>query len=641
MPSTIVRYLILAVLLAFLVYPIAYVIPNAALERTAPYHVTLVDPGTRRDDVRQMIQQRTGRDLIASDTDETKMLPVEIAKTEGLPEAIEWNQAIRELGGSARIEGTLRPTTFYITQIVTNPFLWECFASSLIVSIGATLLTSVVTMPLAIWITRFRFAGRAILSALLLVPLILPPFVGAIGFKQMFSRFGSLNLWLMQWGVIDGPIDWLGSSGLVGLVVMEALHLYPIMYLNMSAALANVDPTLEEAARNLGSSEWTLFRRVTFPLVLPGYFAGAAIVFVWAFTDLGTPIVLGYRRVVPYQIFERLSEAETNPLGYGLVVVTLILTALMYYLARWVAGRRGVAMVAKGGIGSAGRKAGPVRTTAILVYGGVLTLFAVLPHIAVVLTAFASKWTFTPLPTEYTTDYFVLAVTHKLAGLSIRNSIVYSLASTFLDIVLGVSIAYLVARRPNWLSSVLDGLSMLPLALPGLVLAFGYLTCFQKPADWSHEMGLEWLATNLQPQKSPLLLLVIAYAMRRLPYMTRAALAGLEQTAPAFEEAAENLGATRWRVIRQILLPLIAANIVAGSILTFSFAVLEVSDSIMLAQRENYFPITKAIYMLLARPDDGPYIASAMGVLGMLLLAAALITASALLGKRMGELFRA
>jgi iron(III) transport system permease protein len=94
-------------------------------------------------------------------------------------------------------------------------------------------------------------------------------------------------------------------------------------------------------------------------------------------------------------------------------------------------------------------------------------------------------------------------------------------------------------------------------------------------------------------------------------------------------------------VMRRVVLPLIAANIVAGSIMTFSFAVLEVSDSLMLAQRDNYFPITKAIYILLARPDDGPYIASAMGVLGMALLAGALLAATAILGRRMGELFRA
>jgi iron(III) transport system permease protein len=643
MQLRVVRYLVLTVLLVFLVYPVAYIFPNALVDRTAPYHVILIDPGPRAEELYRSLKEQPGFIAPAVPAGESPRASrdVIIAREQDLPDAIARLQAVREKGATARIEGTLQPTLFYVGQIVTNPFLWECFAASLAVSLGTTALTTVITFPLAIWLTRFRFAGRGLLAALVLLPLILPPFVGAIGFKQVFSRFGSLNIWLMSAGIIDSPIDWMGGSGLSGLIVMETLHLYPIMYLNMAAALANVDPTLEEAARNLGSSEWTLFRRITFPLVMPGYFAGAAIVFVWAFTDLGTPIVLGYRRVVPYQIFEKLSEAETNPLGYGLVLVTLLMTATMYYMARWMTGRRPAAMVAKGGVGTAGRPAGPWRSSVILLYGSVLTLLAVLPHIAVLLTALAKRWSFTALPTAYTTDYLVLAVTHKLAGLSVRNSVIYSLASTALDIVLGVTIAYLVARRPNWLSHLLDGLSMLPLALPGLVLAFGYLVCYQGPADWLDQIGLDGLARNLRPKDSPVLLLVIAYAMRRLPYMTRAALAGLEQTAPAFEEAAENLGASRWQIMRRIVLPLIAANIVAGSILTFSFAVLEVSDSIMLAQRENHFPITKAIYILLARPDDGPYIASAMGVLGMILLAAALIAATSILGKRMGELFRA
>ncbi len=647
MRSRLIKILILAIFAVFLIYPIAYVFPNALLESREPYRVTLTDGGPRPDELLKLFHGSKSSEVIRLALDRRQAEnaiatpPALVAEGKSLHDALLVAQAFREKGGTVRIDGTVRPTLFYIRQVFTNPFLWECFASSLIVATATTLLTTLVTLPLAVWLTRFHFFGRGLLSALVLVPLILPPFVGAIGFKQIFSRFGSLNLWLLDAGIIDGPIDWLGGTGLWGLVVMEVLYLYPIMYLNVAAALANVDPTLEEAARNLGSSEWRLFWRVTFPLVLPGYFAGAAIVFVWAFTDLGTPIVLGYRRVVAYQVFEKLSEAESNPLGYGLVVVTLLLTASMYYLARWVTGRSPVAMVSKGGVGSAVRSAGPIRTAAIIGYAGVLIALAVLPHVAVVLTSVAAKWSFTPLPTAYTTDYFELAVTHKLAGLSIRNSITYSLASTILDIVLGVTIAYLVSRRPSWLSRLLDGLSMLPLALPGLVLAFGYLTCYQRPAEWFDRIGLDWLATNLQPQKSPLLLLVVAYAIRRLPYMARAALAGLQQTATAFEEAAENLGASRWRVIRRIVLPLIAANIVAGSILTFSFAVLEVSDSIMLAQRENFVPITKAIYILLARPDDGPYIASAMGVLGMALLATALLTATAILGRRMGELFRA
>ena len=630
----VLRYLILLLLITFLLYPVAYVFPNALSERGEPYTVILLDAGPHAGD---LLREFPGTDMRGTEY----RLPVAIAQGKTLSEALTIAQEVRQRGGNARLEGTLRPTTFYVRQVFANPFLWECFAASLFVSLAATVLTTVVTWPLALWMVRFRFVGRAALSVLILVPLILPPFVGAIGFKQVFSRFGSLNLWLMNVGLLDQPVDWFGAGGLAALVVMEVLHLYPIMYLNLAAALANLDPSLEEAARNLGSSEWTLMRRITFPLVLPGYFAGAAIVFVWAFTDLGTPIVLGYRRVVAYQVFEKLSEAESNPMGYGLVLVTLVLTATLYYAARWMTGRQQFAMVSKGGTGAASRSAGAMRSILIVCYGGLLTLLAVLPHVAVVLTAVAARWSFTPLPTEYTADYFAMALTHKLAGLSIRNSMLYSLLSTMVDVVLGVSIAYLVSRRSSWLSSLLDGLAMLPLALPGLVLAFGYLTCFQRPAELFGSWGLDWLSANLQPQKSPFLLLVMAYAIRRLPYMSRSALAGLQQTAPAFEEAAENLGASPWLAMRRIVLPLIAANIVAGSVMTFSFAVLEVSDSLMLAQRENYFPITKAIYILLARPDDGPYIASAMGVLGMALLALALLVATIILGRRMGELFRA
>jgi iron(III) transport system permease protein len=695
--STVLKITLLVVFVAFLLYPIGYVFPSALVEREAPYRVLLMDAGPRPTDVLNVLGERTELGPIGAMKAAARP-QAEVASGLGLDDAVALNQSIRQAGGTARLEGTLRPTLFYVGQVFASPFLWQCMAASLLVAAATTVLTTLVSLPLAVWVARFRFAGRGLLGALVLVPLILPPFVGAIGFRQIFSRFGTLNLMLMNAGLIDSPIDWLGASGLWGLVLLEVLHLYPIMYLNVSAALANVDPSLEDAARNLGGSEWTVFRRVTFPLVMPGYFAGASIVFVWAFTDLGTPIVIGYRRVVAYQIFERLSEAESNPLGYALVLVTLVFTSGLYWLARrFTTGRDQYAMVSKGGAGTSGRPAGGVRTAVILGYGGLITAVAVLPHLAVVLSSVAKRWSFTPFPSEYTGEYFALALTHKLAGLSIRNSIVFSSVSTLCDIVLGVSIAYFVARRPSWLSRALDTLAMLPLALPGLVLAFGYLTCYQQPAEWlakqakrleavgvaqsalpvtqssderhasptgtvsSEPLGqfapprravwaapirglgrmLSWLANNLQPQKSPFLLLVIAYAMRRLPYMSRAALAGFQQTSATFEEAAENLGATRWRVMRQITLPLIAANIVAGSILTFSFAVLEVSDSLMLAQRENYFPITKAIYVLLGRPDDGPYIASAMGVLGMLLLATALGTAAAVLGRRMGELFRA
>ena len=168
---------------------------------------------------------------------------------------------------------------------------------------------------------------------------------------------------------------------------------------------------------------------------------------------------------------------------------------------------------------------------------------------------------------------------------------------------------------------------MLPLALPGLVLAFGYLAGYS--------------GTFLDARDNPIPLLVIAYAVRRLPYMVRAAYAGFQQTSITLEEAAQNLGAPRLRILFQITFPLIIANLVAGGILCFSFAMLEVSDSLILALKDDYYPITKAIYALLGRISDGPYLASAMGVLGMLLLIVSLFSAGRFLGRRMGELFRA
>lgn len=527
-------------------------------------------------------------------------------------------------------------TFYYFLTLFANDYLRRCLLNSLSIALLTTLGTTLISLPLAYWFTRRRFRGQGFLASLLLVPLVLPPFVGALGLERFLNPYGTLNLWLIDLGWMDraSPVDWLANAGLLGVVLMEILHLYPIMYLNVSASLANVDPAMEDAARNLGATEKRLFRTVTFPLMLPGYFAGASIIFVWAFTDLGTPLIFNYSHVVSVQIFNQISERETNPLGYALVVVTLVITTALFYAARWFVQRGAYTMISKGGAATALQPLTSGRTLGVYFAVGALTCIALIPHIGVILMSVTERWSLTPLPTHYTLDSFRLVLEDESAYRSIQNSLQYSLCSTALDVVLGLTIAYLVVRRPGWLSSLLDGLAMLPLALPGLVLAFGYLTCYNK-------LPLFGLERWLNPVHNPTLLLIIAYAVRRLPYLTRAAMAGLQQIPPVMEEAAANLGAGRWRVLRTVTLPLMAANLVAGSILTFSFAMLEVSDSLMLAQQQKYEPITRAIFSFWLRPDDGPYIASAMGVVGMGLLIVSMIAASIVLGRKMGELFRA
>jgi len=221
-------------------------------------------------------------------------------------------------------------------------------------------------------------------------------------------------------------------------------------------------------------------------------------------------------------------------------------------------------------------------------------------------------------------------MTSGLTQKALRNSLLLALGSTAVDYVMGFGIAWLCARKRLPGSGLLDTLAMIPLAVPGLVIAFGYIGCFSGAFPGS----------LLDPRFNPMILLAVSYSIRRLPYMVRSVHAGLEQTSLSYEEAAANLGASPFRVVRRVTVPLISANLIAGGILCFAFAMLEVSDSLILAQAEEFYPITKAIYVLMEGLENGANVAAALGVWAMALLGSAMLWASALLGKGLGQMFR-
>src|SRR5690606_430910 len=197
-------------------------------------------------------------------------------------------------------------------------------------------------MPLAFVADRFVFPGKGILGSLILIPMILPPFVGAIGLKQIFGQYGGLNAFLVEIGLRpEGwTYDWFAASPFWGIAIINALSLYPIIYLNTVAALANVDPAMEEAAENLGCTGLRRFCKVTLPLIRPGLFAGGTIVFIWAFTELGVPLIFDYPRVTSVQIFHGLKDIGGNPFPYALVAVMLVSTCLLYGLGKGLFGRQ-------------------------------------------------------------------------------------------------------------------------------------------------------------------------------------------------------------------------------------------------------------------------------------------------------------
>ena len=359
------------------------------------------------------------------------------------------------LKGAFVVEGKF--SLRYFELLLSSPLQRESLLNSFLIAIFTTAATTLLTLPLAWAMTRFSFRGKAILGSLLLVPMIMPPFVGAIGLRQLLSRFGSLNLWLMDLGIIapDQPIDWLGAGGFWGIVLLQVLNLYPIMFLNVSAAMANIDPALREAAQNLGANGWRLFRSVTLPLILPGYFAGAIIVFIWAFTDLGTPLIFGFSRVVPVQIFDAVNEVNTNPMGYALVVFVLVLTVALFVISKHFLARKRYEMIARGHTIGAETQATSRQTALIWLLTGGLILVALLPHFMVIVQSFSERWFFTVLPTEWTGGTYGEIFHDKLTGTSIRNSLLFSSCSAFLDLVLGVIIGLFASliglRRSGWL----------------------------------------------------------------------------------------------------------------------------------------------------------------------------------------------
>lgn len=535
-------------------------------------------------------------------------------------------------------------TLDHILLVFQDPTSRGALLNSLMIATGTTTLACLIALPLAVLAANYKFPGKGFFNALVLVPMILPPFVGAIGVRAILGREGSLNAMLgTEWDILGGVIT-LGKTSIslkpLGVMILQALSLYPIIFLNTTASLANLDPALGESAENLGATSWQRFRRITLPLIRPGIFAGATIVFIWSFTELGTPLMFDYYQVTPVQIFYGLKEVENSARPYALTIVMLVMAISIYVVGRALFGGKAYAMYSK-----ASRAGGEVQlgggkawlATGAFALVGVL---AVMPHIGVIFTALArpGQWYGTAVPTSFTSSHFQQALGAPDSFSAIVNSLKFSAIAMCVNVVLGILIAYFIVRTKLIGRNLLDSLCMLPLAVPGLVLAFGFVAMSLR---WPFKGGpLEGYASIFGVDPNPIPFLVMAYAVRRLPYIVRSTVAGLEQTSHELEEAAINLGASRVYAVRRVIVPLILANIIAGSLLVFSFSMLEVSDSLILAQQAQDYPVTKAILAFSERLGDGPYIASAMGVWGMALLTVTLLAASNLLGKKLGSIFR-
>jgi iron(III) transport system permease protein len=515
-----------------------------------------------------------------------------------------------------------RLTLIHFQNFFLRPLFREALWNSLWSGLLVVIFGSFLAVPLAYVIARYDFRGKVLLQTLATLPLVVPPFVGAVAFQQILGRSGAVNLLLMRW--LDFSIPFM--DGLTGVVLVQTLHFFPFIMLNTAVSLSNIDASLEEMAQSMGCHGLRLFRRVTLPLMLPGFIAGALLTFIRAIDDLGTPLMLNYKNLLAPQAYLRITTIGIDDVdGYVICVVLVVLSLASLFAARKYLGLAEYATV-QGGRDASRRIAGK-KLFFVLLFSALALAAALLPHAGIFLLSLSKVWSYSVLPTRFTLDNYT-EILFRVPHFIINTLLYTSLAAGF-DVILGAAIAFLLLRSRLWGRNLLDALATLPLAVPGVVLAVGYIRVFH---GWDFP-GLG------KPLTSTWFVLVIVYAARRLPYTVRACYAALQQVHVSLEESAQNLGANRLRTFLRVTLPLIGGGLVAGGLIAFITSCVELSSTIMLVPRIEYGPISYGIYIYMQSPL-GRAAGAALGVVAIVMVGIGTYLTHRIFGARAGSAFR-
>lgn len=482
----------------------------------------------------------------------------------------------------------------------------ESFINSFYVSAMSVVFATLIALPLAYFTTRFNFAGSTLIQTLGMIPLIMPPFVGAVAMQLFFGSNGSINLMLDEYFGFTIPF----MEGLNGVILVQSVHFFPFILINLSASLNNIDRSMEEAALNLGSSGMRLFRRIVLPLGMPGYIAGASLVFLKVFDDLGTPLLLNVNNMLAPQAYLRISSVGiSDPVGYVISVILVVFSLFSMWVSFLAMKGKDYATAQKGGGGLLRRDLNTMEKLGCYLVIGLILLFVLAPHLALFLLSISTVWSFSPLPDGYTLEHY--ATVFESANTFITNTLLYAGLAGLIDVVLGTAIAYIVWRTGIWGRKALDFIAMGALAIPGVVLGIGYLRMF-------YDIQMPFSDVPLATWWG---IMVIALAVRRLPYALRACVAALQQVALSLEEAAESLGASKMTTIRRIVVPLMMGGILAGFITSFATAAVELSATIMLVAKEDDAPLAYGIYVFMqSAAGRGP--GAALGIIAVLIVGA-------------------
>jgi len=507
-------------------------------------------------------------------------------------------------------------------EFFTDHFYVRSLWNSLVLGVVTVITSSVLGIAIAFLLMRFDFRGRNFFSYLTMIPIISPPLVGVLGFTFILGRAGTVNVLLMDTFDMLKPVNFL--YGIHGVVLVETLHLFPMITLNVVDALGKIDPSLEEAAESVGARGWRKFVTVTLPLTTPGYIAGALLVFIWTFSDFATPLILGVQDLLAAQAYLNIVQfVDRRLFRMGIVISALmVLLAVLFLLAaRHYVGLKDYSSLSYSKVER--RRLSPAKQALTIALLSLVMLLSFIPSLGIGLASVGKGWALTPLPVAYTLQYYdrVIIETPKY----IMNSFLYSGIAVVLCIAIGVPIAWLLARSSVPGRGALDAINTLILAIPGTAIGIAYVRAFHFDVP-GFDRGLTsfWI------------IMPLVLAVRRLPYTVRGSLASLLLVHRSLEEAASSVGATELQSFRDVTLPMIWKGILVGSLFSFMTSLQEASAVLFLALG-GWESITNGIFAFYIAGSANE--AAALGVILIAVATVSVVLINRIAGSRVGGVF--
>jgi iron(III) transport system permease protein len=487
---------------------------------------------------------------------------------------------IRLLKVSCLVEGKFSLQNF--KDFFSKSYYVNTIFNSLKVSIVTTLVSLVIGVPLAYFYQMYEIKGKSLLQVLVILCSMSAPFIGAYSWIVLLGRNGIFTKMFEAIGIQVGSI-----YGFKGILLVLSLQLFPLVFLYMCGALKNIDNSLLEASENMGCSGIKRFFTVVLPLCMPTIIAASLLVFMRAFADFGTPLLIGEGyQTFPVIIYNAYFSETGGDHGFGAAVsvIAIVITAAIFLIQQYINSRHRFTMNAMHSIER--KQAHGVKNVLINIYCWLVVAISFMPQVYVIYSSF-QKTSGKLFVKGYSLDSYRFAFTHLKKA--IPNTFLMGITALVFVVVLAILIAYLVVRRDNSANRVIDTISMIPYIIPGSVVGIALILAFNKKP-----LMLTGTAT----------IMIIALIIRRIPYTIRSSVAVLQQIPISIEEAAISLGASKMKTFFQITVPMMGNGIISGAILSWVTIITELSTAVIL-YNANTVTLTLAVYTYVSRGNYG------------------------------------